>query len=152
MTDQEITLRVHCRNLPGREFGGRRAVRLGLQKGAEVVADVPADAVQVTFSVPLRVGENTRTGKPNFLGPFAHGTPTERFIYLSWGERKGGGWEMFRRAKLQLRHLDWETIERALATSRSVEAFLDMTDAKGGPLCSSVGGGNVRWGGAAAER
>ncbi|MBA3439917.1 MAG: hypothetical protein H0T92_08630 [Pyrinomonadaceae bacterium] len=145
MTNQQITIKIRCQNLPGRVWEGRHAVRLGVQKGDGVIDDVPADEKHVTFSVPLRVERNPKTLKPNFRGPFAHGTPDERFIYLSWGERHAGVWVMFRRAKIHLNHLDWKTVEYALVTGRPVEASVSMTDEKGGPLCGSIKGSNIHW-------
>jgi uncharacterized protein DUF5990 len=120
-------------------------VRLGLQKGKDVVNDVPGDADQVVFTVPLRVKKNATTGRPNFLGPYAHGTPEERFIYLSWGERLGNEWDMFRRAKIHLKHLDWKSIEQSQETGRPLEVVLDMTDKRGEPICASVKADRIKW-------
>jgi hypothetical protein len=39
---QQITIQIHCQNLPGAEFEGRTRVRLGIQKGKDVVEDVSA--------------------------------------------------------------------------------------------------------------
>lgn len=36
MPDQEIVIKIHCHNLPGKEWEGRREVRLGVQKGDDV--------------------------------------------------------------------------------------------------------------------
>lgn len=135
---QEIIVEVHCHNLPGSRFEKRIAVRLGIQKGKDVVDDVPADTPQVSFTVPLRVEHSPETGKPNFLGPFAHGTPTERFIYLCCGERQGDEWDGFRRAKVHLKHLTWQQVEAAIQQEQPIVFSFDMTDAKGGPVCGSL--------------
>lgn len=145
MSPAEITLLLHCQNLPGTEFEGRTAVRLGIQKGTEVIEDVPGDVTQVTFAIPLRVKKNPQTGQPDFAGPFAQGRPGERFIYLCWGERKGEAWDGFRRAKIHLSHLDWGVVEAALKSGRPILALLEMTDDKGGPLCASVKEDKIRW-------
>jgi hypothetical protein len=115
-SQRQITIQLHCQNLPGVEFEGRAQVRLGLQKGQEVIEDVSADVESVSFTVPLRVEKNLKTGNPNFLGPFAQGKPEERFICLCWGERKGNDWDGFRRAKVHLKHLDWPVLEKSLET------------------------------------
>ena len=135
---QQITIQIHCHHLPGTRFDQRTAVRLGIQKGKNVVDDVPADAPQVTFTVPLRVERSADTGKPNFLGPFAHGTPQERFIYLCWGERQGEAWDGFRRAKVHLKHLTWPQVAAAIQQDQPIVFAFDMTDAKGGPACGSL--------------
>ena len=93
----------------------------------------------------LRVERNAKTGKPNFLGPYAHGKPDERFLYLCWGVRNERHFHMFRRAKVQLSHLDWATVEKAARTKRAIEAVVRLTDAKGGPLCASVKPTHIDW-------
>jgi hypothetical protein len=155
--DQHVIIQLNCTDLPGVEFEGRTKVRLGIQRGQEVIEDVLANARSVTFNCDMRVEKNAKTGKPNFLGPYAHGTPEERFIYLSWGEKRGekrgekGGekegqhWHMFRRAKVHLKHLDWKTVEKALSTGQPIEAVIKMTDKKGGPLCASVKDEYIKW-------
>jgi len=134
----EIVVRIHCRNLPGRRFEERTAVRLGIQKGKVVIEDALADADSMTFIVPLRVGRNPKTGQPNFLGEFAQGTPNNRFIYLCWGERVGEDWDPFRRAKIRLDGLTWEQIQTAQTTGKPIDMTANMTDKKGGPACGSV--------------
>jgi hypothetical protein len=137
-SSNEVIIHIHCHKLPGSRFEERTAVRLGIQKSKEVVDDVPADGSQVTFTIPMRVERDSETGKPNFLGPFAHGTPQERFLYLCWGEREGKNWDGFRRAKVHLKHLTWRQVEVALQQHQPIEFSFDMTDAKGGPACGSL--------------
>jgi hypothetical protein len=146
MAIDQVTLLLHCWNLPGACFDTHTAVRLGVQRGRDVVDDVSADVKDVTFTVPLRIGDDNGKGHPNFLGPYAHGTPQERFIYLNWGERRNGQWEGFRRAKIMLQDLDPELVEEAVRNSQPIEATIDMTDKKGGPLCARVRSTNIRWG------
>jgi hypothetical protein len=134
----EVTVTIRCHNLPGLRFAEHTAIRLGIQKGHAVVDDVPADTSQVIFKVSLRVERNPKTGKPNFLGLYAHGTPLERFLYLCWGERHKGTWDGFRRAKVHLKHLIWKQVEAALRQNQPIEFSFDMTDAKGGPVCGSL--------------
>lgn len=142
---QQLIIRLHCIELPGCEFKGRNKVRLGIQKGKEVIEDVLAEAEAVTFTCLLRVARDSDTGKPNFLGPYAQGTPQERFIYLCWGERKEGGWDGFGRAKIHLKEIDWSSVEQTIATGKPLEAVIKMTDKKGNPLCASVGQDNITW-------
>src|SRR6476659_2767693 len=125
---QQIEIRLRCIELPGCEFNGRNQVRLGVQKGKEVIEDVLAETEAVAFTCLLRVERNTETGKPNFLGPYAQGTPQERFIYLCWGERKAGAWDGFGRAKIHLKEIDWHSVEKAISTGNPIEASIKMTD------------------------
>jgi hypothetical protein len=142
---QTITILIHCRNLPGLVCGERSHVRLGIQKGNDVIEDVSADVEKVTFNVSMRVEQQPSNGKPNFLGPFAQGTPQERFIYLCWGERVGNNWHGFRRAKIHLKHLEWQAVASSLETGTPIEAFISMTDNKGEPLCASVKKDKIEW-------
>jgi len=144
-TQEQITVRIRCIELPGREFDGKFNIKVGAQKDDEVVDDVFGDAKEVIFLFPLRVEKNAKTGKPNFLGPFAQGKPTERFLYLCWGERHGKAWLGFRRAKIHLNHIEWSSVEKALKTKGVIEATLKLTDKKGEPLCASVKGDKIEW-------
>lgn len=138
-------IRLRCIELPGCEFEGRNQVRLGIQKGKDVIEDVLAEAEAIVFTCLLRVERNSETGKPNFLGPYAQGTPQARFIYLCWGERKEGIWHGFGRAKIHLNTIDWHAVEQSIATGNPVEAIIKMTDKKGRPLYASVGKDKIIW-------
>jgi uncharacterized protein DUF5990 len=140
-----VTICLHGIDFPGRDFDGKADIKVGPQKGDEVVDDVFGDVKQADFTFELRVERNPKTGKPNFLGPYAHGKPGERFLYLSWGVRQGPLFQMFRRAKISLSHLDWATVETAARTKRPIEATLRLTDKKGGPLCASVKREAIEW-------
>lgn len=142
---QDLTIRLRCIDLPGREFDGKSNVRLGVQKGKVVIDDCLADGPEVIFSCPLRVERNGESGKPNFLGPYTQGTPTERFIYLCWGERIAGMWDGFGRVKVHLKELDWHSVEDAISTDKPIEAIIRMTDKKGAPIYASVKSENISW-------
>ncbi len=142
---EQLTIRLRCIELPGREFDGRNNVRLGVQKGKVVIEDRLADAEELVFTCLLRVERNIESGKPNFLGPCAQGTPTERFIYLCWGERITGLWDGFGRVKVHLKELSWPSVEQAVATGDPIEAIIKMIDKKGGPLYASVKSDNITW-------
>lgn len=145
--EDEITLRIHCHELPGMAWGGRSGVRLGIQKGRDVVDDVPADAAEVTFTVPLRVKISPHSDAPDFSGPFVQGAKGDRFIYLNWGERLAGAdeWEGFSRAKLLLTDLSRARIANALQSGRPLKVSVRMTDARGRLVCASLRGDEVQW-------
>jgi hypothetical protein len=148
----ELTIEVVCENLPGREYreargepAVRRDVHLGVQEGEAVVGAVPADAERAVFTPVFRVAP-LPDGKTNFLGPFAKGSPRERFFYLSWVARDDGGrLAMFRRLKVHLSHLPWSRVEAAARSGESLAVRLSMTDGKGGPLCGSIREGAAVW-------
>jgi hypothetical protein len=141
----ELTIEVICRHLPGIRFADYEPVYLGIQKGNEVIEAAPGNRKQVIFRPAFKVGTQP-DGSPNFLGPFAKGTPQERFFYLSWGVMtEDGRFEMFRRAKIHLNHLTQEQIGNALSDNRPIQVSIDMTDRKGGPLCASVRKDVAKW-------
>ena len=145
ISSQEIQVQIICQNLPGDQFQGRTSVRLGIQKGDRVIDDVGAGATSATFLASIRVVRNPETGMLNFLGPYTQGTPQERFIYLCWGERKNESWDGFRRAKLPLRPLSPEVVEKALTDGQSITVVIDMRDSKGEPLCATIKSDKVAW-------
>ncbi len=102
-------------------------ITVGVQRGRETVAAVGSDAdgAVFEFEVDVRAGD--------FRGPYVHGRPGARFLYLVW-EREGVG---FRRCKLGL--------APELAAAPALTATLSLTDAKGGPVCASVRPPQVTW-------
>src|SRR5215467_9894822 len=76
-TQQEVIILLHCVEFPGRTFKGRQDIKVGVQKDDDVIDLVSGGAKAADFSFALRVEKSSKTGKPNFLGPFAHGTPTD---------------------------------------------------------------------------
>jgi len=153
MTTSKLLLRVdvRCSDLPGRKFSDpmdalcREPVYLGIQRGREVIDQVPADRRSARFAAEFTVTRQA-DGSPNFLGPFAQGTPADRFFYLSWGVKKRGGpFEMFRRLKVRLGHLTWRAIRASASTGKPIIVELRLTDAKGAPLCATPPKAHVRW-------
>ena len=153
MNNPTVIIRLVCRDLPGLRFcdtsPGQPAVRepvyLGIQRGKTVQEAVPANRRQVTFEAALTV-ERRADGSPNFLGPYAHGKPGERFLYLSWCVKQTDGrLEMFRRAKVMLSQLAWAEVQHAARSGVPISADLSLTDERGGPLCATVRESHIRW-------
>jgi hypothetical protein len=153
MATEELTIEVICRDLPGKRFADlqnpmaekREPVYLGIQKGNEVIEAVPADRKQVIFRPKFKIARQP-DGSPNFLGPFAKGTPQERFFYLSWGVMdKKGHFEMFRRAKIHLNHLTWDEVSAVLSDNRPLKVSIRMTGPKGDPICASIRRDRANW-------
>ena len=137
-----LNVKIVGERMPGRTFEDHTNVHVGVQRGDEVVQIQPGDATSVkfTFGIVLRELED---GAIDFRSPFVHGKPGERFFYLSWGDvADDGSFEMFRRAKLLL-----SAVPPGLVTAKtgSIEAYLSMTDEKGGPVCASVKPPAVTW-------
>ena len=145
-----LRVKVVCRDLPGIRFGNSDGkvydpVYLGIQHGRVVVDQVRGDAREAIFEPEFKVGKRP-DGTPNFLGPFAQGTPDDRFFYLSWGVRGAPAtFEMFRRLKVRLGHLKWREIQSSLRSGKPLVVHLRLTDKAGGPLCATPGADHIRW-------
>lgn len=131
-----IVIEVRCKNLPA-TFEGT-PILVGLQRGdKEVIEITPASAGQAVFRPEFRLAD--ADGVPNFLGPFSQGPKQERFFYLSWGRSSiHASFHSFRRLKVHLSHLTWTQLTAATARKKPLRVTIDLTDAKGGPLCASV--------------
>jgi hypothetical protein len=149
----EVTIKIVCEDLPGTRFvtstGDQSVtyepVHLGIQRGDEVIEAVAANRKRVVFEPVFRVAP-LPLGKTNFLGPFAKGTQTERFFYLSWVVKKEDGTlRMFRRAKIQLSHLPWSKVEEAVRSGQPLTVNLSLTDKAGAPRCATLKSDAVRW-------
>jgi hypothetical protein len=115
-----------CPVLPG--------VTVGVQRGRDVVQELPADGAEMTWVLDARrVGTELR-------GPYVHGRPGDRFLYLSW-QRDGSG--MFRRAKLMLAVIGTDLLDRAEEAGLTARFSLAMPD--GTPLCAAVRPPRIEW-------
>ena len=137
-----LNVRIIGERLPGLRFEEHTNVHVGVQRGQEVVQVQPAEgsSVKFTFGIVLRELDD---GGLDFRSPFVHGKPGDRFFYLSWGDvGAGGSFSMFRRAKLMLSAVPSGLIS---AKTGSLEAYLSLTDAKGGPVCAAVRPPAINW-------
>ena len=137
-----LNVRIVGERLPGRTFESHTNVHVGVQRGDEVVQLHPAEGPSVTFTFGIVLRE-LEDGGLDFRSPFVHGSPGERFFYLSWGDvGDDGAFTMFRRAKLLL-----SAIPSGLVTAKTglLEAYLSLTDEKGGPVCASIRPPAISW-------
>lgn len=131
--DRELPLRiVVMRPPPG--------VALAVQRGRMELlppARVTEDALVFELSVRVAAGKG---GAPNFLGPYAHGTPADRFAYVNAGTSAGQmGSPWSRRAKIRFAGIGWAMVEEALATPGAVlEARYEGIGRDGGPNCATI--------------
>lgn len=148
-----LKLRIRGHTLPGRRCAGLPGIakpvydeiHVGVQRKHEVVNLVPGDAPEAAWDLQLDVVTG-RDGSPDFRGPWVHGKPGERFLYLNWGERgPAGQLSMFRRAKLWLTTIDPVLLQQAIADDAVVEGRLPLTDRRGHPLCASVRPPTIQW-------
>ncbi len=139
-----LAVRLVGTELPGRRHNDCENVHVGVQRGREVVDQIPGDTERAVFDLELDVVP-TDVG-PDYRGAYVHGKRGERFLYLSWGElAPGGEFTMFRRAKLHLSAWDAEQVQHALAEGMRMEGALRLSDSCGAPLCASVRPPVITW-------
>jgi hypothetical protein len=143
-----VRIRIIGTDLPGRDcpaghnFPGYANVHVGVQtkrRPPELLDLQPGDAEEVTWTIECHVaGSDVR-------GPYIHGRPGDRFIYLNWGSVDSDGrMDMFRRAKLMLAGVPTDVLAEA-AESGTLIGRLGLTDGKGQPLCAAVRPPAIEW-------
>lgn len=146
-SERIVRLRIVCKAPPDPD---RYGAEFGLQDNSNTANWVLHPGKRkpngdLHFECEVRVRPNARTGQPNFLGDFVHGTPEKRFLYLSWrpkdcrlGQREplSPCWQ--RRMKIHLNTIPWERIEEATRLGEVLEATVEGTGKDGGPNCASV--------------
>ncbi|MEP7293483.1 MAG: DUF5990 family protein [Chloroflexota bacterium] len=107
---QQIRLRIECVNAITND-----ALEFGLQDKDQKVypGERQADGLLV-FECVVEVKRNDDA--PNFLGRFVHGTPADRFLYLTWKHKANG--QIEQRIKIKLGTIRWTQVEAALKAGR----------------------------------
>jgi hypothetical protein len=137
-------------DLPGRAVvcrtgGGDVAyanIAVGLQdKHGDVVDRVFGDAARAAWSFDVEVSADGSDIK----GRFVQGKKGDRFFYLSWGVvDDGGGFSMFRRAKLMLAAVPAD-VWRQGRERGVLRGSLGLTLGDGTPLCAAVRPPRIAW-------
>ncbi len=144
-----MRIRIEGDDLPGRRPGsGADALRLGnvhvgVQRKAEVVDRVPADAESAAWDVEVTSREVD--GLLDVGGPYVHGRPGARFLYLSWGAVDGATFSMFGRAKLMFGDIPTEVLRAAHERDAVLVGRLGLTDEDGAPRCARVRPPAIAW-------
>jgi hypothetical protein len=107
---------------------------------SDLVAPSRANSKEATFDLTVRVGSPRAGGEPNFLGAFAQGPPSARFIYINAGRQAGQQdtvWD--RRAKIPLTTITAEQVADVVAKpQRRLEVQIGGRARDGGPSCATV--------------
>jgi hypothetical protein len=142
-------MRIEGRELPGRGAGPAaealrlRNVHVGMQRKAEVVSLFPASAEAATWELDVTAREVD--GLLDVGGPWVHGRPGARFLYLSWGNVDGERFEMFRRAKLMFGDIPTAMLRAAYEEGGVLVGALGLTDRWGDPTCARVRPPDIVW-------
>jgi hypothetical protein len=133
-TPQTIRCRIILINPPA-------GARFAMQRGRDALVEpsrISKD--RISFDFTLRLGAPLPNGQPNFLGEFAQGTPSDRFVYVNSGKyasQPDSIWD--RRAKIKLAGIDSALLKKALAApDATLEAEIEGTGKDGGPACATV--------------
>lgn len=95
-----------------------------------------SDGNDLAFELELRC--DLSSGRPNFLGPFARGDPTDRFVYIASGSQAGqtgACWD--RRAKVKLAGVSADQAAQALKGG-VLSARIPGRMRDGGPVCAGL--------------
>jgi hypothetical protein len=107
-----VQLRLVAEDVPPATIDGRPA-EFGLQnRRGELFPGTPQENNALAFIVSVTIGQPVEGRPLDVAGPFVHGTPGGRFLYLSYREAGASAW--VRRTKVPLTGLAWEQIEAAL--------------------------------------
>ena len=144
-----MRIRIEGSDLPGRRPGAEadalrlHDVHVGVQRKAEVVDRTPATATEAVWA--FEVTSREVDGLLDVGGPWVHGRPGARFLYLSWGAVTGDGFAMFRRAKLMFGDVPTDLLRAAHDDAGTLVGRLGLTDAAGGPVCARVRPPAITW-------
>jgi hypothetical protein len=144
-----VRIRIEGSDLPGRRAGTEATalrlgnVHVGVQRKSDVVDRVPADAQTATWQ--FEVTSREVDGLLDVGGPWVHGRPGARFLYLSWGAVTDDRFEMFRRAKLMFGDIPADLLRAAHNDEGVLVGRLGLTDAGNAPICARVRPPAITW-------
>ncbi|MEV6343656.1 DUF5990 family protein [Actinoplanes sp. NPDC051851] len=146
-----MRMRIEGYDLPGRA-GAPQAealrlgnVHVGVQRRADVVERFPVSAEHVAWDLDVEAREVT-DGLLDVGGPWVHGRPGARFLYLSWGAVTGDEFAGFRRAKLMFGDVPGPVLRSAFDDPAVVlVGRLGLTGPDGGPRCARVRPPAITW-------
>lgn len=115
----------------------------GLQDKAGVLhagAQRPDGTVVFDLTLQLKLDSSDT---PVFVGPFIHGPPTGRFLYLGWRDERGG---FAQRLKLPLGTITWNDVHEALARQEPLVGTLVDHHPKATSTGANIGGSRpISW-------
>ena len=137
MTDQtepHVTLEITCLRAPTRDGA------FGLQDNNRRLHPPAQEAGgSAVFRCQVRARPAAAGGPPNISGAFTHGTPQERFLYLSLRSADSPEEAWIKRIKVPLKSITWQQVE---AAARHADARLACTvDGGGSGTVKLISGG-----------
>jgi hypothetical protein len=131
-----LTLELICEDVPPANAQGQ-AMEFGAQdKAGTLHAGAALDGRRTLFALPLTVRISADGSSADFAGPFVHGGPGGRFLYL--GYRPAGETAWTRRWKIPLAAI---TAEQVRAATSSGSALTGRISASSGSTAQLLGPG-----------
>ncbi len=144
--EKQATARIDLRltyDGVGPVFWSGDAGAFGLQDKSEVLhpgEPEPDGGVSFAFSLQVKPG---RTDAPVFVGPFAHGPPGKRFLYLGWRNRDGA---FAQRLIVPLGSIGWDHVRQALEAGAPLVCRLVDKHPRATATGANIGGTrHVEW-------
>jgi hypothetical protein len=121
---KSITLRLACKSMPETP-AAEGELDIGIQDKTQTVhAGRTAKGGAVCFECAVEARIDSLTKRLDFRGPFVHGTPQSRFLYLSWKRRTASAAPWYWRVKIPLTGIT----EKDVSHLKSNEALMaDIT-------------------------
>ncbi|GAA1620134.1 DUF5990 family protein [Actinoplanes couchii] len=138
-----MRIRIEGGDLPRGEQWRLGDVEVGVQRRKEVVDRIPVHADRAVWE--FEVDSREVDGWIDVGGPWVHGRPGARFLYLSWGSTGTGEFAGFRRAKLMFGDIPGDVLRAAAADAGTLVGRLGLTGPDGGPRCARVKPPDITW-------
>jgi hypothetical protein len=144
-----VLVRIEGSDLPGRGAGAEAErlrlgnAHVGVQRKSDVVERVPVTAERARWE--FEVATREVDGLLDVGGPWVHGRPGARFLYLGWGAVDGDGFAMFGRSKLMFGDIPTELLRAAHEAGGTLVATLGLSDGAGRPRLARVRPPDIVW-------
>jgi hypothetical protein len=110
---KKLKVRLICRTMPAIPLE-EGALDVGMQDKAQSVhAGQKQKDGSMFFECDLETRLDDSTGRVTFRGPFVHGTPEARFLYLSWKRKDASSSPWYWRVKVPLSGITWKDVSLA---------------------------------------
>jgi hypothetical protein len=115
-------------------------VAMRVQRGRDELLD-PAVAPDGSLVFDFEVSVDNSGDGPNFLGKYAQGPKSARFVYVNSGTYAADGHSVWgRRAKISMMDISKEQVEKAAEGRARLRTSFRGVGRDGGPTCASVKG------------
>lgn len=138
-----MRIRIEGTDIPQSEELRLQGVEVGVQRRKETVDRVPVQAGRAVWE--LEIDSREVDGWIDVGGPWVHGRPGARFLYLGWGATAAGVFAGFRRAKLMFGDIPGDLLRAAATGAGVLVGRLGLTGPDGGPRCARVTPPDITW-------